>query len=77
VHHDVDLLLAQNAADKRFITQIAVVQFHLGCDGSAVSVHQVIEHDRAMTRRDELANTVTADVTGTSNDEYVHKYASG
>jgi hypothetical protein len=38
-----------------------------------VPKHQVIEHHRAVAGGKELANTVTADVTGSADDENVHR----
>jgi hypothetical protein len=38
-----------------------------------VTKHQIIQHNRAMTGDNELANTVTTDVAGSSDDENVHR----
>jgi hypothetical protein len=73
MHHGLDLLPAQDLSDGGFIAQILRVKRNARCDRPPVPKHQVIEHHRAMAGGKELANTVTADVTGSADDENVHR----
>ncbi|OQB89156.1 MAG: hypothetical protein BWX86_02525 [Verrucomicrobia bacterium ADurb.Bin122] len=72
VHHQLDFLLAQDVEHRGGVAEIGCVKRNLLSDGLPVSVGQIIQHHGAMAGGDQLANTVTADVTGTSDDKYVH-----
>jgi hypothetical protein len=72
MHHDLDLLVAQDSSDGRLVAEVHFVQRDVGRDGLAVAVDEIVDDDRPVPGGDELANTMTADVTGASNDENVH-----
>ena len=64
VHHQFDVFGAQNLADSGFVAQLGLVKWHIGRDGGAVTVDQIIQHDGPVSGFDELANAMAADVSG-------------
>ena len=72
MHDDLDFLGPQNAFDRRFIAQIDFVDGHGFWNGAAMAINQIIDDERPVSGGDQLANTMTADITGASDDENVH-----
>ena len=77
MHHQFDPFFAEDSRDLRFIAQVCIVVPHLAGHGGAMAIDKVVEHHGTMARRDELADAMTADVAGTSDDEYVHNVRPG
>jgi hypothetical protein len=73
VHHDLNLLLPQDAADQRFVPQVALVEFDARRHRRAMAVDEIVEDHRPVTCGHELPHTMTADVTGPSDDENIHE----
>jgi 3-oxoacyl-[acyl-carrier-protein] synthase II len=72
MHHDVDLLVAQHAADGGFVTEIARMKRDIRRECGPVAIDEIVQHHGSMTSGKQLTDTVTADVTGSSNNKNVH-----
>jgi hypothetical protein len=68
VHHHLDLFGGEDTGECSLVAEIALVKGHIWSYGIAVAVDEVVEHDRAVPGCAELADAMTADVSGTTYD---------
>jgi 3-oxoacyl-[acyl-carrier-protein] synthase II len=72
MHHELDLLFAEDLTDFLFVAEIGRVELYVLRNGLPMPIDKVVDHDWLVAGSDQLTDTVTADVTGTSNNKNVH-----
>ena len=72
MHHELDLLGAEELFDCRLIAKGQLMEGDLGRERGAVAVDKVVQHHGAVPGGDELADAMAADVTGAPDDKHVH-----
>ena len=80
VHHAVDMLLIKNAADKRRVAAIALVQgdglagdlFHTG-NGLGAAINKIIQYDHFVARVQQANAGVGADIAGAAGKQKTHR----
>ena len=80
VHHAVDMLLIKNAADKRRVAAIALVQgdglagdfFHTG-NGLGAAINKIIQYDHFVARVQQANAGVGADIAGAASKQKTHR----
>jgi hypothetical protein len=72
MHHEVDPFSGKNAFESGGIGEIGLAEFYAGRDSTPVTVHEIIEHHGLMPRGKQLANAMTANITGSPGHEYFH-----
>ena len=72
VHDEFNLLVAKDLADRFGIAEVAVVKGNGLMNRRSVPKDEIVEHNGLMPRGLQLTHAMTADVTGSSNDEYLH-----
>jgi len=72
MHHEIDFFIPQDSADGRFIAEAQLMEGDPRRHRRAVAIDEIVQHDGAMTRGQQLADTMAADVSGPSDDKDVH-----
>ena len=72
MHDEFDALRREDAVEGRDVGEPSFVELHPGRHRGAVAVGEIIKDDGGVTRRQQLANAMTPDVSGTAGDEHFH-----
>ena len=72
MHHQVDAFRGKDPVKGGGVGEVRFLEFHARRNRGAVPVDKIVEHHGLMARSDELANAMTADITGSPGNEYFH-----
>jgi hypothetical protein len=72
MHDEFDFFRAEDFFHRSLVAEVYLAQRNSRIHRAAMTIHEIVEDDGAVTRREQLTDTMTADVTGSPDDKHVH-----